>query len=325
MNATSTGTQPLRAEAVEWLMRIEAAPHDAALRAKLDAWLIESERHRAAYAAVERVWRLSSSLEPKAEVVPAEATPVDYVGEARRVKHPWRRAAVVTIGAIAAGLALFFLPAVQLHLEADHLTGVAEQRVLTLEDGSEVALDAGSAIAVRYVASRREVDLLSGQAFFEVSPNRERPFVVNARGVAVTVTGTAFNVGTSDTGVTVAVQSGNVDVTGKRAMSVSLTRGDRLRVSGEGKIAKGQVAADDVASWRGRQLVVYDMPVREIVEQLGRYRHGAILFRDSAIAERLVTGMINLQRPNEALQALVDLQQGSLVEITPYLSIISSR
>ncbi len=67
------------------------------------------------------------------------------------------------------------------------------------------------------------------------------------------------------------------------------------------------------------------MPVREVVEQLGRYRRGTIVFRDGAIADRLVTGMIDLRRPGEALQALVELQQGSLIEITPYLSIISSR
>jgi transmembrane sensor len=303
-------------------MRLDAAPQDANLRAQFEAWLAENDKRRAAYAVVEPVWRLSTDLEP-----PAEPASVASLAQARRAKRPWRRAAIAGLGAIAAGLALIFLPAIQLHLRADHLTGVAEQRDVTLEDGSKVALDAGSAIAVHYVASRREVELLSGQAFFEVTPNRERPFVVTAAGVAVTVTGTAFSVGRSESGVTVAVQSGSVDVTvgAGAAVATGLVRGDRLQISGEGKVAKGQVAADDVASWRDRQLVVYDVPVREVVEQLGRYRHGAIVFRDGAIADRLVTGMIDLRRPAEALQALVDLQQGSMIEITPYLSIISSR
>lgn len=322
MNVTPARSQPLRAEVVEWLMRLDAAPQDANLRAQFEAWLAESDKRRAAYAVVEPVWRLSTDLEP-----PAMPATVASFAEARSAKRPWRRAVVAAMGAVAAGLALIFLPAIQLHLRADYLTGVAEQRDVTLDDGSKVALDAGSAIAVQYGAGRREVELLSGQAFFEVVPNRERPFVVTTAGVTVTVTGTAFGVGRSGSGVTVAVQSGSVDVAdGKGArVAATLVRGDRLQMSREGKVAKGQVAADDVASWRDRQLVVYDVPVREIVEQLGRYRHGTIVFRDGAIADRLVTGMIDLRRPAEALQALVDLQQGSLIEITPYLSIISSR
>lgn len=322
MNPAPGKSQPLRAEVVEWLMRLDAAPQDANLRVQFEAWLAESDRRRAAYAVVEPVWRLSTDLAPPA--VPATGTPLD---EVRRAKRSWRRVAIVTMGAMAAGLALYFLPVLQLHLQADHLTGVAEQRDITLDDGSRVALDAGSAIAVQYVAARREIELLSGQAFFEVTPNRERPFVVTAAGVTVMVTGTAFSVGRSDSGITVAVQSGSVDVAGgmDARRVTKLVRGDRLQVSREGKVAKGQVAADDVASWRGRQLVVYDMPVRDVVEQLGRYRRGTIVFRDGAIADRLVTGMIDLRRPGEALQALVELQQGSLIEITPYLSIISSR
>lgn len=322
MNSAPGKSQPLRAEVVEWLMRLDAAPQDATLRAQFEAWLAESDRRRAAYAVVEPVWRLSADLAP-----PSAPATVASLEDARRPTRPWRRAAVATFGALAAGLALYFLPVLQLHLQADHLTGVAEQRDVVLDDGSKVALDAGSAIAVRYVAARREIELLSGQAFFEVTPNRARPFVVTADGVTVTVTGTAFSVATAASGVTVSVQSGSVDVadrTGTR-LATSLVRGDRVQVSREGRVAKGQVVADDVASWRDRRLVVYDMPVREVVEQLGRYRRGTIVFGDGAIAGRLVTGMIDLRRPAEALQALVDLQQGSLIEITPYLSIISSR
>lgn len=323
MKGTPATSQPLRAEVVEWLMRLEEAPDDATLHAGFQAWLAENDQRRAAYAAVEPVWRNSANL------LPSSAIPVAVVSrvEAGPTRRAWRRATVAAIGAMAAGLMFVFLPVLQVRLQADHRTSVAEQREIVLEDGTKVALDADSAVAVRYGAARREVELLSGQAFFEVLPDRNRPFVVVAAGVAVTVTGTAFSVGTSASGVTVAVQSGNVDVstTQDAQPAAHLTRGDRLQISRDGKIAKGQVAADEVASWRNRQVVVYDMPVRDVVEQLARYRSGVVIFRDSAIADRLVTGVINLDRPTEALQALVALQQGSMIEVTPYLSIISSR
>ncbi|WP_296342612.1 FecR domain-containing protein [Reyranella sp.] len=77
----------------------------------------------------------------------------------------------------------------------------AEFRDLVLEDGSRVALDAGSAIAVDYTASQCSVWLLAGQAFFEDVPSRQRPFVVAASGIDVEIAGTAFNVATSENGV----------------------------------------------------------------------------------------------------------------------------
>lgn len=323
MKAEPSQSQPLRAEVVEWLMLIDAAPHDAALRAKFEAWLGENDRHRTAYAAVEPVWRASANLAP-----PPAATVVPLtIRTAQPARRPRRRVAFSALAALAAAVALLFLSALQLRLQADHLTDVAEQRDVTLEDGSKVALDAGSAIAVRYGGTRRGVDLLSGQAFFEVTPGRDRPFVVTAANLTVTVTGTAFSVATSEGGVSVAVREGSVDVAldGTTRPVASLVRGDRLQVSRRGDAVKGRIDPDEVASWRERQLVVYDATVRDVVEQIGRYRGGAVLFRDSAIADRLVSGVIDLHRPTEALHALVELQNGSIVEITPYLAIISSR
>ena len=323
MKAVPSESQPLRAEVVEWLMQIDAAPHDGALRAKFDAWLAESDRHRAAYAVVEPVWRASTELAPP----PAAATVVASDRRVPMARRLPRRAAVAVLGAMAAAIAAVFLPALQLRLQADYLTGVAEQRDVTLKDGSKVALDAGSAIVVRESGGRREVDLLSGQAFFEVTPDRQRPFVVKAAGVAVTVTGTAFSVGRSESGVTVAVQEGSVDVAldGAARPAASLARGDRLQVGRQGNAVKARIAPDEIDSWRDRQLVVYDATVRDVVEQIGRYRSGAIVFRDSAIAGRLVSGVIDLRKPTEALHALVELQQGSITEVTPFLAIISSR
>lgn len=301
-------------------MRLDAAPHDPGLRAAFESWLAQSERHRTAYQAVEPVWRMSSGL------APPSPSPAQRAVETPR-RQAGRRLAYATAAALAACLALYFFPALQLRLKADHMTGVAELRDLTLEDGSRIQLDAGTAIAVHYGAARREVELLSGQAFFDVMPGRDRPFVVKAGEVAVTVTGTAFSVGTSEAGVAVAVQSGTVDVAldGGKRPAASLTRGERLRLGGSGPIARGEIDPGDVASWRDRRLVLYDARVRDVVEQLGRHHGGVILFGDRGFAEKRVTGVIDLRRPAEALHNLVELQQGSLTEITPYLAIISSR
>jgi transmembrane sensor len=320
--------EPLRGEAVDWLMRLQAAPHDAAVRAGLDAWLDASEAHRRAWQSVSRVWRLSESL-PAAEA-PASEPVSDPVSD-KVVAFPQTRRTGRILGiaaaALAACVALYFAPVLQLRLQADHMTGVGELSEVTLEDGSVVQLDGGSAMAVRYDAARREVVLMAGRAFFKVAAAKDRPFVVVADDVTVTVTGTAFDVRSGSDGVSVAVQSGNVEVgvDGGARLAGTLTRGQRLSIGrGSGQVARSEIAAEDVASWRARRLVVDGVALGEVVEELGRHHHGVILLPDRSLAERRITGVFDLSRPVEALNAIARTQHGSVMEITPYVLVVSA-
>ncbi len=312
--------EDLLAQAVDWRMRIDAAPEDGALRSALEGWLATSQAHRSAWRDVERLKRV------------ADALPADYADpqgpvlagpQPRRVGGMrLRRAAVVAL-ALAACLAFVFLPTLQLWLASDHRTATAELRAVTLDDGSTVSLDAASAIAVRYGAARREVALLSGRAFFEVVPAADRPFVVDA---TVTVTGTAFDVRSSAQTTSVAVQSGTVEVAlghGRRPAAV-LTGGQRLDIERKSdRLAKADIPPGDVASWRYRRLVVDRAAMADVVEELGRHYPGVMLMRDRALGDRLVSGVFDLSQPIEALQAAVRTHDGSITRITPYLVVIS--
>ena len=314
--------QPIRGQVVEWLMRLQEAPDDRRLRAEFEAWLAQSDRHRRAYSDMEPLWRQAEEVGS----LRANRRPDDrerpQAGLARLRNRRW--AAAVGL-ALAASLALFVLPTVRLWLAADHQTGVAELRDVVLDDGSRVFLDASTAIAVDYSAARRSVVLLSGQAFFEVTPSRERPFFVQADTVAVRVTGTTFSVATSEAGVAVAVQSGSVNVSEKgKGVVADLTGGQQVQLPRSGGSARGAISPDDVGAWRDRRLVVYDMPIRDVVQQIARHTNAVILFRDRAIAEQTVTAIIDLRRPDEALRAVVDLKYGKITEISPYIVVISS-
>lgn len=318
MNPAPAKGDSLQGQVIDWLMRLDSAPGDAGLRAEFESWLSCSEMHRRAYAAVEPVWSASASLPP--------LTPMRR--EAARSGKPWYRwpVSMMAGAALAACVALFAVPAIQLRLAADHMTGTGETREVVLEDGSRIALDADSAVAVEYAEARRSVRLLSGQAFFEVASSPRRPFVVSVGQVDVTVTGTAFDVAKADTGVAVSVQSGSVSVTrGGAGKVAALTAGQWVRVADDGPVGRGTIIPDDVAAWRDRRLVAYDAVLRDIVGQVGRRMPGMIVFTDSRIADSLVSGIIDLDHPDDALRALVDLQQGRITRISPYLTVISSR
>lgn len=319
MNPEPSKGPALRGQVAAWLLRLEEAPDDQALRAEYEAWLAQSEHHRKAHDTITSLWRNAEEL--------GSTAPAPLPAKIARLTPRRPRAQYLAWGlaAVAACLAILALPAVQLRLSADHLTSVAELRQVVLEDGSRVSLDAASAIAVLYKVKQRTVTLLAGQAFFEVVPSAERPFVVSASGVEVTVTGTSFSVGTSSTGIAVEVKTGTVSVSREGKLLADLAVGQRARIAPDGMTTKGNVSPDEVAAWRDHRLVVYQATIRDVVEQIGRYLPGAIVFRDQEIADRLVTGVIDLSRPDEALQAVVEMQKGKVATVTPYLVVISSH
>lgn len=300
---------------MDWLLRLEASPGDSELRAAFEAWLAESDAHRRAFRIMGHTWdRLGDVSRPKPATVPV-------------ARPRLRRLVAATAMALAACVAVYFFPALQMRVLADHMTGVAELREVVLDDGSVVHLDAASAISVKYGASGRDVSLLAGQAFFEVASLQDWPFRVRLGGVTVTVTGTAFGVRSSAQAVTVDVQSGTVEVSpGEGKPPVRLTRGQRAVVDrASGDIVRGEVAPGQVASWRSRRLVVHDATLDDVVEELGRHHAGLILVSDRKLGRQLVSGVFDLTRPVEALTALAESQNGKLAEITPYLLVISAR
>src|SRR3546814_16085472 len=69
-----------------------------------------------------------------------------------------------------------------------------ERRTVRLADGTAITLNTDSAVRVGYVADRRLVRLLRGQALFEVAKDPHRPFVVQAGAKQITALGTIFEV-----------------------------------------------------------------------------------------------------------------------------------
>lgn len=313
---------------MDWLLRLETHPGDRLVRMEFEAWL-SHPANKAAFDEMKCVWsRLDGLAAPageiEAEVLPS--MPAIAAAQSARPSLVRRSLALAAIVLIACATVLSY-PALRLQLKADHLTGTAETRTLRLEDGSLATLDAQSAVSVNFSAGQREIVLLDGNAFFEVVPSTERPFVVRAGDVAVTVVGTAFAVQTNPWQVSVSVQSGIVRVSGVvGAPPATLTRGERLTIDrATRRDVRSEVPPEDVASWRDGRLVVHNMPLRAVADELGRYHSGMIVFQDSAMADRLVNGVFNLRRPVEALSAAVDTQNGKIRSVTPYFLLVSGK
>ncbi len=102
----------------------------------------------------------------------------------------------------------------------------------TLPDGSVVTMNKNSSITYnsKFNGDIRSVKL-EGEAFFNVAPDKEHPFIIDVNGATVTVVGTAFNVKNTGDKTVVSVESGIVDVA-KNQNAVRLIRNEQATVLG---------------------------------------------------------------------------------------------
>jgi transmembrane sensor len=94
-----------------------------------------------------------------------------------------------------------------------YVSRVGETRDITLEDGSRIVLNTDTRITVTYDENSREIDLLSGEASFDVTQSKGRPFYVNAGRRRFEGSGTRFNMRiVTREDVELTVTDGNVTV-----------------------------------------------------------------------------------------------------------------
>lgn len=326
------GTDRIWHEALDWLLRVRAEPGQEALRAGLAAWLSQDTRHVDAYARAERVWRLTGAL-PMYDAVAAGSVPSSTPPQPIPFPPRGSRRGVVgrvvfglTGAAIAASLLAVLAPGLMIRLRADHRTGVAERRDVTLEDGTLVSLNAGSAIALSYDDTKRQVTVLSGDAFFQVAPDRHRPFSVKAEDMTIVDIGTAFVVDVGAETVSVAVESGAVQVSGVDRIDARLDPGGRLSVDrATGLVHQDRIPTAQIAPWRSGQLLVDNVPISQLVERLRAYFPGYIVVRDHDLAANRVSGVFNLGDPASALRAALKPYGGAVASMTPYILIVEGR
>jgi transmembrane sensor len=308
-------------EAMDWLLRLKEKPQCPQTAGDLKAWLDRSERNQAAWKTALKTWALLGEVEP-------QYTHLWQQKSGDVVPLPRRRRWVAATGlALAAALALFLAaPAFMTWLQADFRTGNGESRVVTLADGSEVNLSAGSAIDVDLSPAGRRVRLLAGQAFFDVAHDAKRPFTVDAGNAEVVVLGTAFDVALDEEKTTVELARGVVGISGDGASRAvaELAPGDMATVDGDtGAITHATVPIEEIGAWRSGRLFVNDVTVDSVVARLQRYHPAWISVPDRALGRQRVTGLYDLRDPDRALKALVQPLGGKVRSVSAYARVIS--
>ena len=296
-------------QSIAWFTRMNGRPSETD-RQDFARWIGASAAHARSYAGIQALWADLGTAAGGLDGRDAGdlAGPIEHIRELRRRRRPSGAAAsvVLCLAALVAGAWLWLeQPHLIENWRADHATARGEQRQIALADGSTVILDADSAVTVALSASRRQITLLRGTAFFSVKPS-EAPFVVTARNGAASVLGTAFEVAARDgEEVTVTLERGSLKVgLLDRSREVVLRPGESIDYGQAGLGAAHAVDPDETAAWRGGRFIFTNARLADVLQRIGRYREGRIVLLDSRLGDRRVSGNIALRDTDAALAAV---------------------
>lgn len=195
------------------------------------------------------------------------------------------------------------------------------QYQVLLPDGTQVWLNASSSIKfpTAFAANQRNVKL-TGEAYFEVAKNKEKPFVVNVDEMSIEVLGTHFDVMAykDEQSINTTLLEGSVKVV-KNKESRVLVPGQQAMVKDDIQVVS---AAGDVIAWKNGLTSFKDADIRTIMRQVARWYDVEVNY-EGEIPRRLFTGEISRKANLSELIKIIELSDirlklaGNVITVMP--------
>lgn len=332
-------TPEIAAEAAVWVARLHGPDRSRRMERECLGWQARSEAHRLAFERCTDTWQDAALV-----TVSTYATALALSSAPSRIRKTWRRGrtrvALVVALVVTAGL---FIAQPWRDVER-YSTGVGEQRIVMLRDGSRMSLNTGTRVRVEFASGLRTVGVDEGEALFEVAKDPTRPFVVRAGGSEVVAIGTVFSVrlaGASDAvgeSLAVTLVEGSVKVRAVEEVghgvaptqSLSMAAGDRVRlteaVGGAARVTTqvDRPRMDEAVAWKRSEVVFDNVPLADAVSEMNRYsRTPMVLLGQDAFRGLRVSGLfhtgdhVGFAHAAAALHGLVVREHPDRLELVP--------
>jgi transmembrane sensor len=311
-------------EAAEWFVEIDDDSVSPEVRRRFDEWLRRSPEHVRAFLELLPVWEgvasTSSAADPDAQrliqqfldarhtVVPLHTVSDSQAAAAPRLQrnsrtHPVGRWAVAAAASLAAcGLIAW------LAIDRDiYTTGVGEQRSLTLDDGSQLAMNARSRVRINFTQTERDVTLLEGQALFRVAKDSGRPFIVNSGNTHVRAVGTQFDVYRKDSGTVITVVEGRVSVKGadRQIPAIELAAGEQVTVRlAPAPLRPVSANVSAAIGWTQQRLTFQKTALADVADEFNRYNKHQLHVEGEPLRRYVVSGTFSSTDPASLLRFL---------------------
>lgn len=239
-------------------------------RQTVEQWLAASAENEQLFAQWQQAWQHAAAMadfeaidveanwKQVRQSITTEQGPAKQIGFFPTV---WRYAAAVLLIATVSFLTWQFSKT-----DMISVTASLEPMNVSLPDGTEVWLNKGASLTYpeRFADSSRQVEL-TGEAFFEVVHNPEKPFSVMAGDTETRVLGTSFNLNEKQgKALELVLITGKVQFS-KGEQAETLSPGDKVEVDEAGLVTKSRNERANFMSWKTRRLEFDSTAIRDVV------------------------------------------------------------
>jgi transmembrane sensor len=284
------------------------ATHDE--KTIVDAWLRADEGNQLYFKNLRSIWEYSKQLHSLPDSDEEEAWKrfqlrihSGTTKQLRVNRNMWIRYAAVVILVAGISLISYFF---NIRQHEQIITATTTENVLkdTLSDGSIVTLNKHSSVTypARFKGASRNIQL-QGEAFFNVSPDKSKPFQIRVNDVTITVVGTSFNVRSTNGNTEVIVETGIVRVTRKNR-TVELRPKEKVLVEMKDSVMKKENEEEHLYNYYSSHEFVCDAtPLWKLVQVLNEaYQVNIIIER-----RELRSAPLNVTFSNESLDHILEV------------------
>jgi len=283
---------------------------------RLEVLIKEDQEKLHSFNQIKSIWRLSSAPRrdfnekkgwesitrqlPEFDSDPLSSSKITNVIRLQKnVRVMLRYAAILILLAIGTWSVYYFTSKT-----TDTLVASSEPIHLELKDGSTVSVNAQGAITIpkRFRKERRIT--LDGEAFFDVTPIPEMPFIIDANGIIVRVTGTSFNVKSliNEPLVEVAVIEGTVEIMAPGAPLTHVGKGQiAIYNRTDSTLVVNQEIDPNLISWKTRILVFEDVMLEKVFSTLGDKYNLEFQLKDEKLRNCRLTATFENKSINDIL------------------------
>lgn len=315
--------RPQTTEESDWFAKLHSQAVDADMDQHFRDWLDQDPQHERQFEQYELIWELTGELEDDPEMQAyfddCDQLITENIPEEKPFLAGWRKSLAVAASFLAVAFTLLFVT--QTPTAESYVTAVGEQRSVRLPDGSNVVLNTDTELSVSYSESERRIDLIRGEALFSVVKDAT-PFNVYAGNGKAQAVGTRFNVLLRDSGATVSVLEGIVQVEAalpraadQEVQPPRLTEGEAIKYWQDGGMSNVQVAdVTRIEAWRAGKLNFDATRLADVVAEHNRYTTKKIIVGDDELKDLLVSGVFRVGESEPLIFALENVFNISAID-----------
>lgn len=188
----------------------------------------------------------------------------------------------------------------------EYLSSNKIRQNLVLPDNSKISLDTNTSIKIELYKDRREIYLSQGKGFFDVSSNKNRPFIIKTNHVNVKVIGTKFEIINKDKSFEVNVLEGKVRVSNKKDRLIALVSKNQKLILDRYFNLKSleKTASKDIALWNQGKFYFKQETLKNVIKKFSKYNDLEVLIEDKSIKNLPITGSFDSKEFEKIINVL---------------------